>query len=62
MKILPQKIRMELEMKYLTLSNIIIFVGIYIFASFILEKDMEKKKYLGIILIFLGCILKFLNF
>ena len=63
MKILPQKIRMELEMKYLTLSNIIIFVGIYIFASFILEKDKnKKKKYLGIILIFLGCILKFLNF
>lgn len=62
MKILAQKIRMELEMKYLTLSNIILFVGIYIFASFILEKDKDKKKYLGIILIFLGCILKFLNF
>lgn len=62
MKILPQKIRMELEMKYLTLSNIILFVGIYIFASFILEKDKDKKKYFGIILIFLGCILKFLNF
>lgn len=63
MKILPQKIRMELEMKYLTISNIIIFVGIYIFASFILEKDKnKKKKYLGIILTVLGCILKFLNF
>lgn len=62
MKKSTQKIRMELEMKYLTLSNIILFVGIYIFASFILEKDREKKKYLGIILIFLGCILKFLNF
>ncbi|MDU2373762.1 MAG: hypothetical protein E7D52_04340 [Peptoniphilus harei] len=49
-------------MKYLTLSNIIIFVGIYIFASFILEKDKDKKKYLGIILTVLGCILKFLNF
>ena len=49
-------------MKYLTLSNIIIFVGIYIFASSILEKDKEKKKYLGIILTVLGCILKFLNF
>lgn len=33
-------------MKYLTISNIIIFVGIFIFASFILEKDSEKKKYL----------------
>lgn len=63
MKILPQKIRMELEMKYLTISNIIIFVGIYIFASFILEKDKnKKKKYLGIILTVLGSILKFLNF
>lgn len=49
-------------MKYLSLSNIILFVGIYIFASFILEKDSEKKKFLGIILIFLGCILKFLDF
>lgn len=49
-------------MKYLTLSNIILFVGIFIFASFILEKDKEKKKFLGIILIFLGCILKFLDF
>lgn len=62
MKLLPQKIRMELEMKYLTFSNIILFVGIFIFASFILEKDKEKKKFLGIILIFLGCILKFLDF
>ncbi len=63
MKILPQKIRMELEMKYLTISDIIIFVGIYIFASFILEKDKnKKKKYLGIILTVLGCILKFLNY
>lgn len=63
MKILPQKIRMELEMKYLTISNIIIFVGIYIFASFILEKDKnKKKKYLGIILTVLGSILKFLNY
>lgn len=49
-------------MKYLTLSNIILFIGIYIFASFVLEKDSEKKKVLGIILIFLGCILKFLDF
>ncbi|MDU4046198.1 MAG: hypothetical protein E7H35_04660 [Peptoniphilus harei] len=49
-------------MKYLTASNIILFLGIFIFASFILEKDSEKKKYLGIILIILGCILKFLNF
>lgn len=49
-------------MKYLTFSNIILFVGIFIFASFILEKDKEKKKFLGIILIFLGCILKFLDF
>lgn len=63
MKILPQKIRMELEMKHFRLSDIIIFVGIYIFASFILEKDKnKKKKYLGIILTVLGCILKFLNF
>lgn len=50
-------------MKYLTISDIIIFVGIYIFASFILEKDKnKKKKYLGIILTVLGSILKFLNF
>ncbi|MBS5945737.1 MAG: hypothetical protein KIB06_03535 [Peptoniphilus harei] len=49
-------------MKYLTASNIILFLGIFIFASFILEKDSEKKKFLGIILIILGCILKFLNF
>lgn len=50
-------------MKHFRLSDIIIFVGIYIFASFILEKDKnKKKKYLGIILIFLGCILKFLNY
>ena len=49
-------------MKYLTMSNIILFVGIFIFASFILEKDKGKKKFLGIILIFLGCTLKFLNF
>ncbi len=49
-------------MKYLTLSDIIIFVGIYIFASFILEKDKKKKKYLGIILTVLGCILKSLNY
>lgn len=62
MKLLPQKIRMELEMKYLTISNIILFVGIFIFASFILEKDKKKKKYLGIILTVLGCILKFLNY
>ena len=61
MKILPQKIRMELEMKYLTLSNIIIFVGIYIFASSILNRDKNKKKFLGIILTVLGCILKYLN-
>lgn len=49
-------------MKYLTASNIILFVGIFIFASFILEKDKSKKKFLGIILIVLGSILKFLNF
>lgn len=49
-------------MKYLTASNIILFLGIFIFASFTLEKDSEKKKYLGIILTVLGCILKFLNF
>ena len=49
-------------MKYLTASNLILFVGIFIFASFILEKDNKKKKILGIVLIFLGCILKFLNF
>ena len=49
-------------MKYFRLSDIIIFVGIYIFASFILEKDSKKKKFLGIALIFLGSILKFLNF
>ncbi len=49
-------------MKYLTLSNIILFIGIFIFAAFVLEKDNEKKKILGIILIFLGCILKFLDF
>ncbi len=49
-------------MKYLRLSDIIIFVGIYIFASFLMEKDRKKKKYLGIILIFLGSILKFLNY
>lgn len=48
-------------MKYLTLSNVIIFVGIYIFASSLDEKD-KKKKYLGIILTVLGCILKFLNY
>lgn len=49
-------------MKYLTMSNIILFVGIFIYASFILEKDKSKKKFLGIILIVLGSILKFLNF
>ncbi|MBM7550914.1 hypothetical protein [Peptoniphilus gorbachii] len=49
-------------MKYLTASNIILFLGIFIFASFILEKDSKKKKYLGILLIILGCILKFLKF
>ena len=49
-------------MKYLTAPNLILFVGIFIFASFILEKDSKKKKFLGIILIFLGIILKFLNF
>ena len=49
-------------MKYLTAANLILFVGIFIFASFILEKDSKKKKFLGIILIFMGCILKFLNF
>ncbi|MEQ2401351.1 hypothetical protein [Peptoniphilus hominis (ex Hitch et al. 2025)] len=49
-------------MKYLTASNLILFVGIFIFASFILEKDSKLKKFLGIILIFLGRILKFLNF
>ncbi len=54
---------MELEMKYLTISTIIIFVGSYIFASYNLEKDKnKKKKYLGIILTVLGCILKFLNY
>ncbi|MFR6448624.1 MAG: hypothetical protein ACLUN8_02160 [Peptoniphilus grossensis] len=49
-------------MKYLTASNLILFVGIFLFASFILEKDSKKRKFLGIILIFLGCILKSLNF
>lgn len=49
-------------MKHFRLSDIIIFVGIYIFASSLDEKDKKKKKYLGIILIFLGCILKFLNY
>lgn len=50
-------------MKYLTISTIIIFVGSYIFASYNLEKDKnKKKKYFGIILIFLGSILKFLNY
>lgn len=49
-------------MKYFTLSNIIIFVGIYIFASSLDDKDKKKKKYLGIILTVLGCILKFLNY
>ncbi|MDU5183967.1 MAG: hypothetical protein ACLVEW_06570 [Peptoniphilus sp.] len=49
-------------MKYLTLSNTIIFIGIYIFASSILNEDRNKKKYLGIILTVLGCILKFLNY
>jgi len=53
---------MELEMKYLTISNIIIFVGIYIFASSILNRDKNKKKFLGIILTVLGCILKSLNY
>lgn len=48
-------------MKYFRLSDIIIFVGIYIFASSLDDKD-KKKKYLGIILIFLGSILKFLNY
>lgn len=50
-------------MKHFRLSDIIIFVGIYIFASYNLEKDKnKKKKYLGIILTVLGSILKFLNF
>lgn len=49
-------------MKYFRLSDIIIFVGIYIFASSLLEKASKKKKFLGIALIFLGSILKFLNF
>lgn len=49
-------------MKYLTLSNIFLFIGIFIFASFVLEKESNKKKILGTILIFLGCILKFLDF
>lgn len=49
-------------MKYLTISTIIIFVGSYIFASSLDDKDKKKKKYLGIILIFLGSILKFLNY
>lgn len=62
MKILPQKIRMELEMKHFRLSDIIIFVGIYIFASSLDDKEKKKKKYLGIILTVLGCILKFLNY
>ncbi|WP_277220783.1 hypothetical protein [Peptoniphilus vaginalis] len=48
-------------MKYFTLSTIIIFVGSYIFASSLDDKD-KKKKYLGIVLIILGCILKFLNY
>lgn len=62
MNLWSQKIRMELEMKYFTLSTIIIFVGSYIFASSLDDKDRKKKKYLGIVLIILGCILKFLNF
>lgn len=49
-------------MKYLRLSDIIIFVGIYIFASSLDDKDKKKKKYLGIILTVVGCILKFLNY
>lgn len=49
-------------MKHFRLSDIIIFVGIYIFASSLDEKDKKKKKYLGIILTVLGCILKFLNY
>lgn len=49
-------------MKYIRLSDIIIFVGIYIFASFLMEKDRKKKKFLGIVLIILGCILKFMNY
>lgn len=52
---------MELEMKHFRLSDIIIFVGIYIFASSLDDKN-KKKKYLGIILTVLGCILKFLNY
>lgn len=53
---------MELEMKYIRLSTIIIFVGSYIFASSLDEKNRKKKKFLGIVLIILGCILKFLNY
>lgn len=49
-------------MKHFRLSDIIIFVGIYIFASSLDDKDKKKKKYLGIVLIILGCILKFLNY
>ncbi|KXB70747.1 hypothetical protein [Peptoniphilus sp. DNF00840] len=49
-------------MKYFTLSTIIIFVGSFIFASSLDEKNRKKKKFLGIVLIILGCILKFLNF
>ncbi|WP_277219114.1 hypothetical protein [Peptoniphilus vaginalis] len=48
-------------MKYFTLSTIIIFVGSFIFASSLDEKN-RKKKFLGIVLIILGCILKFLNY
>ncbi|KXA31077.1 hypothetical protein HMPREF3229_00677 [Peptoniphilus harei] len=49
-------------MKYIRLSTIIIFVGSYIFASSLDEKNRKKKKFLGIVLIILGCILKFLNY
>ncbi|WP_167627541.1 hypothetical protein [Peptoniphilus vaginalis] len=49
-------------MKYLRLSTIIIFVGSYIFASSLNDKDRKKKKFLGIVLIILGCILMFLNY
>lgn len=49
-------------MKHFRLSDIIIFVGIYIFASSLDDKDKKKKKYLGFILTVFGCILKYLNY
>lgn len=49
-------------MKYIRISTIIIFVGSFIFASSLDDKNRKKKKFLGIVLIILGCILKFLNF